>query len=75
MSTITTPGAKPGLKRYNIRICTGGTTAMQTAIARNSQQAWNMAFDLCERLLGDKPPRSVSVKPVTPAYGLQEVAA
>jgi hypothetical protein len=48
---------------------------MQTAIARNSQQAWNMAFDLCERLLGDTPPRSVSVKPVAPAYGLRGLAA
>jgi iron-sulfur cluster repair protein YtfE (RIC family) len=75
MSTITTPGAKPGLKRYNIRICTGGTTAMQTAIARNSAQAWNIAFGLCERLLGDTPPRSVSVKPVGTAYGLRGLAA
>jgi iron-sulfur cluster repair protein YtfE (RIC family) len=75
MSTITTPGAKPGLKRYNIRICTGGTTALQTAIASNSQQAWALAFDLCERLLGDTPPHSVSVKPVAPAYGLRGLAA
>ena len=52
------------LKRFNIRIVTGGETAIQTTIARSSQQAWNIAFDLCERLLGDKPPRSISVKPV-----------
>ncbi len=64
MHTTTIPGTQAGLKRFNIRIVTGGTTAMQTAIARNSQQAWDMAFDLCERLLGDTPPRSVSVKPV-----------
>ena len=69
MSTITTPGAKPGLKRYNIRICTGGETAMQTAIARNSQQAWNIAFALCERLLGDQSPRSISVRPIAPNFG------
>ncbi len=52
------------LKRFNIRIVTGGETAIQTAIARNSQQAWNIAFDTAARLLGDKPPRSISVKPV-----------
>lgn len=74
MSTITTPGAKPGLKRYNIRICTGRETALQTTIARTSQQAWNIAFSLCERLLGDQPPRSISVKPASPTYGLQVAA-
>ena len=62
MSTITTPGTKPGLKRFQIRICTGGETAIQTAVARTSGQAWNMAFDLAERLLGDQPPRKISVK-------------
>lgn len=51
------------LKRFNIRIVTSGDTAIQTTIARSSQQAWNIAFDLCERLLGDVPPRSISVKP------------
>lgn len=75
MSTITTPGTKPGLKRFNIRIVTGGETAIQTTIARSSQQAWNTAFDLAERLLGDKPPRKISVKPVPPIYGLQGVTA
>lgn len=62
------------LKRFEIRICTGSETAIQATITRNSQQAWNVAFDLCERLLGDKPPRSISVKPVAPAYGLQVAA-
>lgn len=63
------------LKRFNIRIVTSGETAIQTTIARSSQQAWNIAFDLCERLLGDAPPRSISIKPVAPTYGLQRVAA
>ena len=58
------------LKRFNIRIVTGGETAIQTTIARSSQQAWNIAFDLCERLLGDKPPRSISVKPASVGSGL-----
>ena len=52
------------LKRFNIRIVTGGETAIQTTIARSQAQAWNVAFDLAERLLGDKPPRSISVKPM-----------
>ena len=71
MPTITIPAAQAGLKRFNIRIVTGGETAIQTALARTSAQAWNIAFDLAERLLGDKPPRSISVKPVAPTYGLQ----
>ena len=68
MHTTTLPTGQ--LKRFNIRIVTGGETAIQTAIARNSQQAWNVAFDLCERLLGDKPPRSISVKPASVGSGL-----
>lgn len=58
------------LKRFNIRIVTGGETAIKTAIARSNEQAWNIAFDLCERLLGDTPPRSISVKPVGVSSGL-----
>jgi hypothetical protein len=70
MPTITIPGTQAGLKRFNIRIVTNGETALQTAIASNSQQAWSIAFDLAERLLGDKPPRSISVKPVAAHQGL-----
>lgn len=58
------------LKRFNIRIVTSGETAIQTTIARNSQQAWNVAFDMAERLLGDKPPRSISVMPVGVRTGI-----
>lgn len=58
------------LKRFHIRIVTGGETAIQTTIARTQAQAWNVAFDLAERLLGDKPPRSISVKPVPVRSGL-----
>lgn len=58
------------LKRFNIRIVTGGETATQTTIARSSQQAWNIAFDLCERLLGDMPPRSISVMPLGVRTGI-----
>ena len=75
MSTITIPGTQAGLKRFNIRICTGKATTVQPCIARSNAQAWNLAFDLCERLLGDQPPRSIIVKPSAPAYGLQGVAA
>lgn len=64
MQTTTISPAGGQLKRFNIRIVTGGETAVQTTIARSNEQAWNIAFDLCERLLGDKPPRSISVKPV-----------
>ncbi len=74
MPIITTTGTQAGLKRFNIRIVTGGETAIQTALARTSAQAWNIAFDLAERLLGDKPPRSISVKPMAPTYGLRVVA-
>mgnify|MGYP006921321868 CR=1 FL=1 len=70
MPTITIPGTQAGLKRFNIRIVTGGETAIQTALARTSAQAWNIAFDLAERLLGDKPPRSISVKPAQVRSGL-----
>jgi hypothetical protein len=70
MPTITIPGTQAGLKRFNIRIVTGGETAIQTALVRTSQQAWSIAFDLAERLLGDKPPRSISVKPVAAHQGL-----
>ena len=71
---ITPPKRAPGLRRYNIRICTGSETAMQTCIARTQAQAWNTAFTLAERLLGDTPPRSMSVRPVKPRYGLQSAA-
>ena len=69
MLTITAPGAKPGLRRFNIKICTGRETAQQACIARSPEQAWNIAFALCERLLGDTPPRSISVRPMNPAFG------
>lgn len=58
------------LKRFNIRIVTAGETAIQTTIARSQAQAWNVAFSLCERLLGDTPPRSISVKPVGVRQGV-----
>ena len=61
------------LKRFNIRIVTGGETAIQTTIARTQAQAWNTAFGLAERLLGDKPPRSISVKPVPVRSGIVAV--
>lgn len=67
---ITTSLPTGQLKRFNIRICAGRETAIQTTIARSQAQAWNVAFDLCERLLGDKPPRSISVKPVPVRSGL-----
>lgn len=63
------------LKRFNIRIVTGGETAIQTTLARNQAQAWNVAFNLAERLLGDKPPRSISVKPVALRSGLYLASA
>jgi hypothetical protein len=75
MQTTINPVNQLRLKRFHIRICTGGETAMQTALARSNAQAWNIAFSLCERLLGDQPPRSISVKPAAPAYGLQGVPA
>lgn len=53
------------LQRFNIRIVTGKETAIQTTLARSSQQAWSIAFDTAARLLGDTPPRSISVKPMT----------
>lgn len=70
MLIITSSSPNEQLKRFTIRIVTSGETACQTAIARNSQQAWNVAFDLAERLLGDKPPRSISVKPAKFGSGL-----
>ena len=69
MSDLTTP-ATHGLKRYTIRICTGRETALQTCIARTQAQAWNTAFGLAERLLGDVPPRSISVRPAQLRLGV-----
>lgn len=68
MQTTTLPTGQ--LKRFNIRIVTGGETATQTTIARTQAQAWNVAFDLAERLLGDKPPRRISVTPAPVRSGL-----
>lgn len=73
-NTIPTP-ATAGLKRFQIRINTGRETALQTCLVRNQWQAWNVAFGLAERLLGEHPPKSISVRPVAPAFGLQTVAA
>lgn len=71
MQTPTTGTLPAGrLKRFNIRICTGRETAIQTALARSNAQAWNIAFSLAESLLGDVPPRSISVKPVGVGSGL-----
>lgn len=70
MQTTPLPVSSTGLKRFNIRICTGRETALQTCIARTQAQAWNMAFALAERLLGDVPPRTISVRPVAPRFGL-----
>lgn len=64
MSELHTP-ATHGLKRFTIRICTGSETALQTCTARTQAQAWNIAFGLAERLLGDVPPRSMSVWPAS----------
>ena len=69
MPHTTTPAAA-GLKRFTIRICTGHETALQTCIARTQQHAWNTAFSLAERLLGDVPPRSISVRPAQPRFGV-----
>jgi hypothetical protein len=75
MHTTTIPALNAGLKRYHIRIRLGRTTASQSCIARTSAQAWNLAFDLSERLLGGQPPQSISVRPGAPTYGIQKVTA
>lgn len=75
MHTPHLPATTTGLKRFNIRICTGRETALQTCIARTQAQAWNMAFALAERLLGERPPRSISVRPVAMRSGLYPQAA
>lgn len=72
---VTTSLPTGQLKRFHIRIVTGGETAIQTTIARTQAQAWNVAFDLAERLLGDKPPRSISVKPMAVRSGLYLASA
>lgn len=65
----TTP-ATPGLKRFTIRIRTARETALGTCLVRNQAQAWNVAFSMAERLLGDVPPRSISVQPLQPRLGV-----
>jgi hypothetical protein len=63
------------LKRFNIRISHGDTVATQTAITHTQNQAWIAAFDLAESLLGDTPPRFISVKPVPFGLALIESRA
>ena len=66
---MTPTPAQPGLKRFEIRIRTDKEQAIQACIARNSGQAWQQAFNLAEQLLGDVPPRSISVRPFTRPAG------
>lgn len=69
MSHATTPAAA-GLKRFTICIRTERETALQTCIARTQAQAWNTAFDLAERLLGEAAGRhSISVRPAPVRFG------
>ena len=65
MSHTTITPATHGLKRFTIRIRTERETVLHTCIARTQAQAWNTAFGLAERLLGDVPPRSMSVRPAS----------
>lgn len=52
------------MARFHIRICTDRETALQTCLAANASQAWDMAFALAERLLGASPGRHlISVRP------------
>lgn len=52
------------MARFHIRICTAHETALQTYLARNAAQAWEVAFTLAERLLGAAPCRhTISVRP------------
>ena len=62
MQTTASP-ATQGLKRFNIRVRTGCETALQTCLAANASQAWDIAFSLAERLLGATPERhGISVR-------------
>lgn len=60
-----------GLSHFHIRICTGSETALSTCIARTQTQAWVAAFNIAEQLLGDVPPRSISVKPAQLRSGMR----
>jgi hypothetical protein len=50
-------------RKYNIHICHGRESAMQTCAAPNQQAAWEVAWQLSEKLLGPTTiPRMISVQ-------------
>ena len=57
-----TPARAP-LRAYAIQIATPGEAVHIAALAPTMWAAWNQAFDHAQRLLGDAPPRRISVRP------------
>jgi hypothetical protein len=61
---LQTQAAPAAMQHFRIRIRTASETALQDCLVRNDDQAWDLAFNLCESLLGDLPPKCISVRPV-----------
>lgn len=65
MSALQTQAAPAAaMQHFRIRIRTGSETALQDCLVRSADQAWDVAFTLCSQLLGEQPPKSLSVLPV-----------
>ena len=64
MQTTATHAATAA-KHFQISICAGRNTTQVTCMATSLAKAWDTAWSVAERLLGDVPPARMSVSPVT----------